>query len=184
MISKIRKELLCSYCILVSRLADMTAEMLSDLREGVVVDNLLHDSKLKQLRLGRTADIVAAYVARNPIALSDIRNVITSVYASLDELAVEIEEKPSVIVPAISIKKSIHPDYLICLEDGNKVKMLKRYLRTNYGLTPAQYRAKWGLPVDYPMAAPNYTLARSEFAKKVGFGRKKPRARPRVAASR
>ncbi len=68
------------------------------------------------------------------------------------------------------------PDYLICLEDGKKVKMLKRYLRTSYGMTPAQYRTKWGLPVDYPMAAPNYTLARSDFAKKVGFGTKKARS--------
>ncbi len=126
-----------------------------------------------QMRLSRTADIVAAYVSKNPVRLSDIKNVITSVYLSLDELSGETVEKAAAPAPAISVKKSIHPDYLICLEDGKKVKMLKRYLRTNYDLTPAQYRAKWGLPVDYPMAAPNYTQARSDFAKKVGFGRKK-----------
>lgn len=135
------------------------------------------DSKLKQMRLNRTADIVAAYVAKNPVTLSIIRNVITSVYASLDGLSGEVAEKPVAQAPAISIKKSIHPDYLVCLEDGKKVKMLRRYLRTNFGMTPAQYRTKWGLPLDYPMAAPNYTKARSEFAKKVGFGKKKPPAR-------
>ncbi|MDB5394903.1 MAG: MucR family transcriptional regulator [Rhodospirillales bacterium] len=141
------------------------------------MDNSVPDSKLKQMRLSRTADIVAAYVAKNPVTLASIRNVITSVYASLDGLAGGVVEKPSAQAPAISAKKSINPDYLICLEDGKKVKMLKRYLRTNFGLTPAQYRAKWGLAVDYPMAAPNYTQARSDFAKKVGFGRKKSRAR-------
>jgi predicted transcriptional regulator len=77
------------------------------------------------------------------------------------------------LAPAVPIKKSVYPDYLICLEDGLKLKMLKRHLRTSYGLTPEQYRAKWSLPPDYPMAAPNYTLSRSEFAKKSGFGTKK-----------
>jgi predicted transcriptional regulator len=141
------------------------------------MDSSALDAKLKQDRLSRTADIVAAYVARNPIKLSDVQDVIISVYASLDGSSGEAIEKPSAQAPATSVKKSINPDYLICLEDGKKVKMLKRYLRTNYGLTPAQYRAKWGLPVDYPMAAPNYTQARSDFAKKVGFGRKKTRVR-------
>ena len=82
------------------------------------------------------------------------------------------------------VKKSVKPDYLICLEDGKRVKMLKRYLRTSYGMTPAQYRAKWGLPPDYPMAAPNYTQARSDFAKKVGFGTKKSRTQSTRARSK
>ena len=146
------------------------------------MDNSDLNAKLKHARLRRTADIVAAYVARNPIKPSDVQNVIISIYASFDELTGEAVEKPSAQAPATSVRKSITPDYLICLEDGKKVKMLKRYLRTNYGLTPAQYRAKWGLPVDYPMAAPNYTQARSDFAKKVGFGRKKLRSR-RVSKS-
>jgi predicted transcriptional regulator len=141
------------------------------------MDSPVPDLKLLQMRLTRAADIVAAYVSKNQVRLSDISNVITSVYLSLDELAGATVKEPSAPAPAISVKKSIHPDYLICLEDGKKVKMLKRYLRTNYDLTPAQYRAKWGLPIDYPMAAPNYTQARSDFAKKVGFGRKKT-ARP------
>lgn len=139
--------------------------------------NSVPDSNLRHTLLKRTADIVAAYVGKNAVTLSSIQNVITSVYASLDDLAGEPSQKPSVQTPATSIKKSINPDYLICLEDGKKVTMLKRYLRTNYDLTPAQYRAKWGLPVDYPMAAPSYTQARSDFAKKVGFGTKKSRSR-------
>lgn len=121
-------------------------------------------------------EIVAAYVGRNKVTLPEVGNVITSVYASLEGLSDEVPQKKSLPQsPAVPVKKSITPDYLICLEDGKRVKMLKRYLRTSYGMTPAQYRAKWGLPVDYPMAAPNYTLARSDFAKKVGFGTKKAR---------
>ena len=127
--------------------------------------------------LTRMVDIVAAYVGRNKVSLLDVGNIIASVYASLEGLTDEAQpKKVTPLVPAVPIKKSVTPDYLVCLEDGKKVKMLKRYLRTSYGMTPAQYRTKWGLPVDYPMAAPNYTLARSDFAKKVGFGTKKARS--------
>ena len=136
------------------------------------------DQKTKDVTLTRMVDIVEAYVGRNKITLPDICNLITTVHASLEGLTGEgVPKKAAPQTPAVPVKKSITPDYLICLEDGKRVKMLKRYLRTSYGLTPAQYRTKWGLPVDYPMAAPNYTLARSEFAKKVGFGTKKARAR-------
>ena len=146
------------------------------------------DSKVKDVVLTRMVDIVSAYVGRNKVTLPDVVNIIATVHASLGNLTGEVVEKKSAPqTPAVPVKKSITPDYLICLEDGKKVKMLKRYLRTSYGMTPAQYRTKWGLPVDYPMAAPNYTLARSDFAKKVGFGTKKARARsvkktPRVLA--
>jgi predicted transcriptional regulator len=134
-------------------------------------------SEPKGAVLKRMVDIVAAYVGRNRVALPEVGNVISSVYASLEALTDEVPQKKTAPqAPAVPVKKSVTPDYLICLEDGKRVKMLKRYLRTSYGMTPAQYRAKWGLPVDYPMAAPNYTLARSDFAKKVGFGTKKARS--------
>ena len=121
------------------------------------------------------SDIVAAYVSNNPVPVNDLPAMIRSVHATLgglsgvDGLDIVTSQKP-----AISIKKSITPDYLICLEDGKKLKMLKRYLRSRYKLTPDQYRAKWGLPADYPMVAANYAARRSEFAKKIGLGRTSP----------
>jgi predicted transcriptional regulator len=136
------------------------------------------DTKGKGVVLERMADIVEAYVARNTVTVPDICSIIASVHATLEGLTGEVEQKKAIPqAPAVPVKKSVTPDYLICLEDGKRVKMLKRYLRTSYGMTPAQYRTKWGLSLDYPMAAPNYTLARSEFAKKVGFGTKKARLR-------
>jgi predicted transcriptional regulator len=136
------------------------------------------DQRTKDITLKSMVDIVEAYVGRNTVTLPEICKLIASVHASLAGLTNEGEpKKVAPQTPAVPIKKSVTPDYLICLEDGKRVKMLKRYLRTSYGMTPAQYRTKWGLPVDYPMAAPNYTLARSDFAKKVGFGTKKARAR-------
>jgi predicted transcriptional regulator len=135
------------------------------------------ESEPKDVVLKRMVDIVAAYVGHNKVSLPEVGSVIATVFASLQGLTDEVQPKKAVPqAPAVPIKKSITPDYLVCLEDGKKVKMLKRYLRTSYGMTPAQYRTKWGLPVDYPMAAPNYTLARSDFAKKVGFGTKKARS--------
>jgi predicted transcriptional regulator len=118
-------------------------------------------------------DIVSAYVSNNPLPSAQITEVIRSVYGTLDSLsggAAELrEEAPK---PAVPVKKSVTPDFLICLEDGKKLKMLKRHLRTNYGMTPDEYKAKWGLPADYPIVAPNYASQRSEFAKKIGLGRK------------
>jgi len=123
--------------------------------------------------LRMTAEIVSAYVGHHNIPASEITEIIKVVHSSLDSLQNDgtIEAEPAA-KPAISVRKSITPDYLICLEDGKKLKMLKRYLRTTYGLSPEDYRAKWGLPPDYPMVAPNYAEQRSVFAKKIGLGHK------------
>ncbi len=131
-----------------------------------------------------TADIVAAYLSKNSAPPSEIQNVIASVHRSLGRLSHDVVDAPVAQTPAVPIKKSIHPDYLVCLEDGKKLKMLRRHLRVSFSLTPEQYRAKWGLPVDYPMTAPNYTRGRSEFAKKVGFGTKKARAAARARSGK
>jgi predicted transcriptional regulator len=118
------------------------------------------------------SDIVAAYVSNNPIPVGDLPAMIKSVHATLGGLSgIEGLDLVTTQKPAVPVKKSITPDYLICLEDGKKLKMLKRYLRSRYQLTPDQYRTKWGLPSDYPMVASNYAARRSEFAKKIGLGR-------------
>jgi predicted transcriptional regulator len=118
------------------------------------------------------AEIVAAYVSNNPIPVADVPSIIRSVHSALGGLVgVAQSEIPMAHKPAVAVKRSIHPDYIVCLEDGKKLKMLKRYLRSNYSMTPEEYRAKWGLPADYPMVAPNYAAQRSEFAKKIGLGR-------------
>lgn len=122
--------------------------------------------------LFRVTNIVAAYVRKNPVPAPQLGPVIRLVYEALVNVgAVETASGNSALQPAISIRKSITPDYLICLEDGRHLKMLKRYLRSHYKMTPDQYRAKWGLPGDYPMVAPNYARQRSDFAKKIGLGR-------------
>lgn len=118
------------------------------------------------------AEIAAAYVSNNPLPVSEVPSMIKSIHGALGSLVghsqndVQTSQKPSV-----PIKRSVAPDYIVCLEDGKKLKMLKRYLRSNYSMTPEEYRAKWGLPADYPMVAPNYAAQRSEFAKKIGLGR-------------
>jgi predicted transcriptional regulator len=118
------------------------------------------------------SEIVAAYVSNNPIPVSEVPAMIKSIHGTLGSLA---GATPSEIAtsqkPSVPIKRSVTPDYIVCLEDGKKLKMLKRYLRSNYNMTPEEYRAKWGLPADYPMVAPNYAAQRSEFAKKIGLGR-------------
>ncbi|MDH2134615.1 MucR family transcriptional regulator [Sphingobium yanoikuyae] len=122
-----------------------------------------------------TADIVAAHVSNNSVGINDLPSLIANVHgalASLGEPAVAEEVKPE---PAVSVRASIKPDYIVCLEDGKKLKMLKRHLMTHYQMTPADYRAKWGLPADYPMVAPNYAAQRKALAHKIGLGRK-PRA--------
>ncbi len=119
-----------------------------------------------------TAEVVAAYVSNNTLPTGQLGDVIHTVFTSLKSLdgrAPEPKAEPT--KPAISIKKSITPDYLICLEDGKKLKMLKRHLRSTYNMTPDEYRAKWGLAPDYPMVAPNYAAQRSAFAKEIGLGR-------------
>lgn len=120
-----------------------------------------------------SADIVSAYVANNNVTPADLVGLIASVYASLTKLGGEPEVPVAApLVPAVSIRKSVTPDAIICLEDGKSFKSLKRHLRTSYDMTPEQYRTKWGLPSDYPMVAPAYAEARSALAKSMGLGRK------------
>ncbi len=126
------------------------------------------------------SDIVAAYVSNNPVPVSELPGMIKSVHATLGGISgTGSSEALTSQKPAIPVKRSITPEYIVCLEDGKKLKMLKRYLRSNYKLSPEEYRAKWGLPADYPMVAPNYAAQRSEFAKKIGLGRTSPATKSR-----
>lgn len=127
---------------------------------------------MKETLITLTSDIVAAHVSNNDVAVADVPTLITNVYsalANLGEAPVIEETKPQ---PAVAVRNSVKPDYIVCLEDGKKLKMLKRYLRTNYDMSPEEYRARWGLPADYPMVAPNYAETRRDLAKKIGLGRK------------
>ena len=124
-----------------------------------------------------TSDIVAAHVSNNSVAVSDLPLLIQNVYgalAGLQQEAAPAQPKPE---PAVSIRSSVKPDYIVCLEDGKKLKMLKRHLMTHYQMTPDDYRAKWGLPADYPMVAPNYAEQRRSLAKKIGLGTSRRRSR-------
>jgi predicted transcriptional regulator len=125
--------------------------------------------------LGLTAQIVSAHVSNNSVTLDALPSLIQEVYKTLSGVGREptLAEKPQ---PAVSVKKSVFPDYIVCLEDGKKLKMLKRHLKSAYNMTPEQYRERWGLPPDYPMVAPNYARHRSSLAKKIGLGTK-PRGR-------
>lgn len=131
--------------------------------------------KLSQTELTNlTTQIVSSYVSANPVPADKLPELIKSVANTVarvgnGEAPTPEPEKPQ---PAVPIKKSIHPDYIVCLEDGKQLKMLKRYLRTNYNMTPDEYRAKWGLPSDYPMVAPRYAESRSQLAKNIGLGTK------------
>ena len=141
-----------------------------------------HDSNLIDL----AAEIVSAYVSNNSVSSHDLPNLISDVYAALQKTnGAEPEPEPEPLKPAVSVKKSITPDYLICLEDGKKFKSLKRHLRTHYNLSPEEYRERWNLPADYPMVAPSYAAARSELAKRMGLGqqRKKPSGRGRSSSN-
>ncbi len=122
--------------------------------------------------LALTSEIVSSHVANNTVEKSDLVELIQSVYGKLSDLASGEDDKKQDLTPAVPVKKSVTPDHIICLEDGKKLKMLKRHLMTAYGLTPDEYRAKWSLPSDYPMVAPNYAAKRQELAKKIGLGRK------------
>jgi predicted transcriptional regulator len=133
--------------------------------------------------LGITAQIVSAHVSKNRVDPDGLPSLIQSVYRSLSTVgsAAEQAETPAQ-TPAVPIKKSVFPDYIVCLEDGKKLKMLKRHLQTSYGLSPDAYRAKWGLPASYPMVAPSYAATRTTLAKSIGLGRKPaPAAEPEVA---
>src|SRR6195952_585782 len=125
-----------------------------------------------------TASIVSAYLSNNPTPASDIPSLISQIHAALMRVSTGRAEAPSEPAkPAVSVKKSMTADYLVCLEDGKRFKSLKRHLRTQYSMTPEQYREKWGLPADYPMVAPNYAAARSQLAKKMGLGQQSRRRR-------
>ena len=134
------------------------------------------------------ADIVSAHVQNNTVAVGDLPRLIESVHGALASLGTPPAPVEEPAKPAVTIRASVKPDYIVCLEDGKKLKMLKRHLMTHYQMTPADYRAKWGLPADYPMVAPNYTEKRRDLAKKIGLGRKpgtkvasKPAAKAKAA---
>jgi len=133
------------------------------------VDGIMVDEKTELLEM--TADIVSAYVGNNTVAASELPGLIASIHAALSQVSSDVvEAPPEPKEPAVPVRKSITPDYLICLEDGRKFKSLKRHLRTRYDMSPEEYRAKWSLPKDYPMVAPNYAKARSDLAKQMGLG--------------
>ena len=130
-----------------------------------------------------TSDIVAAHVSNNDVDVEAVPTLITNVYGALAGLGKDEDPAEARPDPAVSIRASIKPDYIVCLEDGQKLKMLKRYLRTNYDMTPEEYRARWELPADYPMVAPNYSKRRQELAKQIGLGRKPGQKRGRKKKS-
>lgn len=119
-----------------------------------------------------TADIVSAYVSKNAVPVASLPELIESVNSSLSRIGQPVEPEKPAQLPAVNPKRSVTPDYIICLEDGKKFKSLKRHIGVHFGLTPEAYRAKWGLPADYPMVAPNYAASRSQLAKSIGLGRK------------
>ena len=120
-----------------------------------------------------TADIVASHVSNNSVAISDVATLIEKVHGALESISgARALPDPVKLEPAVSIRSSVKADYIVCLDDGRKLKMLKRHLMTHYGMSPDEYRTKWGLPTDYPMVAPNYSLQRKELAMKIGLGRK------------
>lgn len=134
----------------------------SSANQGLTNENLLR----------ATADIVSSFVANNAVTTENLPEVIRSVYRTVSALSgageARIDDKPR---PAVPVSRSVTPDYIVCLEDGRKLTMLKRYLRSRYDMSPDEYRKRWGLPADYPMVAPAYTERRSEFAKKIGLGK-------------
>jgi predicted transcriptional regulator len=134
------------------------------------MDTLQDDAKETLITL--TSDIVAAHVSNNNVSAEDVTALITNVYSALAGLGASAPAPEAMPEPAVSIRSSVKPDYIVCLEDGKKLKMLKRHLMTHYNLTPDQYRARWNLQADYPMVAPNYAEKRRELAKKIGLGRK------------
>jgi predicted transcriptional regulator len=133
-------------------------------------------NEMNETLITLTADIVSAHVSNNSVAVNDLPNLIANVHGALSGLGARQEPEPVKPEPRVSIRSSVKPDFIVCLEDGKKLKMLKRHLKTSYNMTPEQYRDKWQLPPDYPMVAPNYARHRSSLAKKIGLGTK-PRAR-------
>ena len=127
--------------------------------------------------LSLTTNIVAAHVANNPVAVTDLPSLIREVYQTLSQVSAAGEQEAERPTPAVPLKKSVTPDYIVCLEDGKKLKMLKRHLKTAYNMTPEDYRERWGLAPDYPMVAPNYAKQRSRLAKQIGLGTRARRKR-------
>ncbi len=127
--------------------------------------------------LSLTTQIVSAYVSNNTVALPDLPNLIARLYKTLSDVGTETPQAPERPQPAVPIKRSVTPEYIVCLEDGKELKMLKRHLKTAYDMTPEEYRERWSLPRDYPMVAPNYAKQRSRLAKQIGLGTK-ARRRP------
>lgn len=124
-----------------------------------------------ELLITLTADIVAAHVSNNSVAVSDVSTLISNVHAALSGVSGPAVVAETTLEPAVPIRNSVKRDFIVCLDDGKKLKMLKRHLMTHYGMTPEDYRAKWGLPADYPMVAPAYAEQRRELAKSIGLGR-------------
>ncbi|MBL4537040.1 MucR family transcriptional regulator [Oceanicaulis alexandrii] len=118
-----------------------------------------------------TTDIIASFLSHNSVPAESVPDMIKSVYATMKEISGEPAKPEPKAKPAVPVSRSVSDDYIVCLEDGKKLKMLKRYLRSQYDMSPEDYRRKWGLPADYPMVAPNYSKRRSEFAKEIGLGR-------------
>ena len=121
-------------------------------------------------RIEYAVEVVSAYVSNNTVPTEDLPQLIERVYSALNGLGVEVPAKPETPKPVVPINKSVTPDYIICLEDGKRLKMLKRHLKTAYNMTPEEYRDRWGLPATYPMVAPNYAKQRSKLAKEIGLG--------------
>jgi predicted transcriptional regulator len=147
------------------------------IEEAMMTEQIEHNDLL-----ALTADIVSSHVANNSVAVNDLPQLIQNVYATLSGLGMESAAAQPAPEPAVPIRQSIRPDYIVCLEDGKKLKMLKRHLMTAYGMTPDDYRQKWNLPADYPMVAPNYAESRRQLAKSIGLGTK--RGRPAAAAKK
>lgn len=149
------------------------------------------DSATNEMLVTLTADIVAAHVSNssNSVAIADVPTLISNVHAALSSLGAPAAPEPVKQDPAVSIRSSVKPDHIVCLEDGVKLKMLKRHLMTHHGLTIPEYKAKWGLAADYPVTAPNYAAKRRDLAKKIGLGRKPGtkvvrKAAPKAAAKK
>ena len=136
---------------------------------------MAESNEITETLITLTADIVSAHVSNNSVAVNDLPHLIQNVHNALTTLGTQPEAAPVKQEPAVSIRSSVKPDYIVCLEDGKKLKMLKRHLMTHYQMTPDQYRAKWGLNADYPMVAPNYAEQRRTLAKKIGLGTKRRR---------
>lgn len=148
-------------------------ETVNGLRLNDFINTDLENFRMEQKSelLEMTADIVSAYVGNNSVEAATLPQLIQNIHTALSQISSgPVEPEPTPQEPAVPVRKSITPDYLICLEDGRKFKSLKRHLRTKYDMSPEEYRAKWGLPKDYPMVAPNYARARSELAKQMGLG--------------